>query len=55
MRPKQCALYSPVCGLLLQERPAMWNAVLEPEDNDDGLERFVDAPDPDDVKISDWH
>ncbi len=28
----------------MQERPALWNAVLEPEDNDDGLEHFVDAP-----------
>ncbi|GAB4813011.1 hypothetical protein N2152v2_000057 [Parachlorella kessleri] len=43
------------CGCLLlvselmKARPALWNAVLQPEDNERGEERFVDA----DVAVSD--
>ncbi|CAL8467747.1 g7285 [Coccomyxa elongata] len=32
---------------LLQEMPALWNQIMEPEEADDGMEHFVDAPDPD--------
>lgn len=31
----------------LQEMPALWNQIMEPEEADDGMEHFVDAPDPD--------
>jgi ribosome biogenesis protein MAK21 len=56
-RVLQVALGAPpnfACGCLmlvselLRERPGLWSAVLQPEDKeDDGVERFVDAPDPD--------
>ena len=31
----------------VQERPALWNAILEPEDAEDDVEHFIDQPDPD--------
>lgn len=27
--------------------PGLWNQIMEPEEVDDGMEHFVDAPDPD--------
>lgn len=36
---------SPAMVCCLQERPALWSQITDPEEADDGLEHFVDAPD----------